>query len=303
MAGAVAQVWPQEDILRLLEFLQARSLAPLVTASLALRSRFQEPVKALRKSESDSACGAFEEWELQQALQDLESLLGVSSKVIGDAAGGFQSAEQELQSLEVLLQTQMRYVYGPDWEVKPGKLVSKKGTWLKTTAKFSWELPEGGQHPQKLYLPMGVVVPVLQIGKVTDPVELKRHEWAGQHLRVWMKPGIVRSIEARSGFWFLYWPHFEDKGTVIVPTVDTWLKRSTQMSGELQPFELIYVPRGLAIQLAGPAETVEEEWEKHRHQHVHHHRKVVLASPPLTMKQDQYDILVGQGDGRAANAK
>eukprot|EP00441_Pelagodinium_beii_P013356 CAMPEP_0197680364 /NCGR_PEP_ID=MMETSP1338-20131121/93184_1 /TAXON_ID=43686 ORGANISM="Pelagodinium beii, Strain RCC1491" /NCGR_SAMPLE_ID=MMETSP1338 /ASSEMBLY_ACC=CAM_ASM_000754 /LENGTH=284 /DNA_ID=CAMNT_0043261529 /DNA_START=52 /DNA_END=902 /DNA_ORIENTATION=- len=284
MAGAVAQVWPQEDILRLLEFLQARSLAPLVAASLSLRSRFQEPVTALRKSEADSACGAFEAWQLQEALQDLESVLVESRQVLGDGSvGGFQSAEQELQSLEVLLQTEMRYVYGPDWEVKPGKLVSRKGTWLKKTAKFSWELAEGGaQNSQKLYLPTGVSVPVLQIGKVTDPAELKLHEWAGQHMRVWLKPGIVRSIEARYGVWFLYWPHFEDRGTAIVPTVDTWLKRSTQMSGELQPFELIYVPRGLAIQLAGPPETVEEEWEKHRHQHVHLHRKVVLASPPLT---------------------
>ncbi|CAE8591005.1 unnamed protein product, partial [Polarella glacialis] len=137
-----------------------------------------------------------------------------------------------------------RYVYGPDWEVKPGKLVSKKGTWLKSSTHFSWELPEASGKSQKLYLPQGVSMPVVQIGKVTDSDELKRHEWVNQHLRVWMKPAIIRAVEARRGTWFVYWPHFEDNGLTIIATVDTWLKRSTQMSGELQPFELIYVPRG-----------------------------------------------------------
>ena len=39
-----------------------------------------------------------------------------------------------------------RYVYGPDWEIKPGKLVSRKGTWVKVTARYSWELAEVHAH-------------------------------------------------------------------------------------------------------------------------------------------------------------
>merc|ERR1712137_536128 len=114
-------------------------------------------------------------------------------------------------------------------------------------------------------------MPVMQIGKVTDAVEVKRHEWAGQHLRVWLKPPIVRTLEDRQGVWFVYWPHFEDRGQIIVAAADTWLKRTCQLS-QLQPFELIYVPRGLAIRLVRPPCEVEEDWEKNRHQHVHMHR-------------------------------
>jgi len=202
--------------------------------------------------------------------------------------------------------SEMRYVYGPDWEVKPGKLLSKKGTWIKTNTKFSWELTEG----KKLYCPQGVVMPVLQIGKVTDPAELQRHEWVAQHVRVWMKPAIIRTLEARKNVWFIYFPHWEGRGpdnytqapqeknVVVVALADTWLKRACQMSGELQPFELIYVPKGLSLVLSCEPADVDEEWELYRHQHVHMHRKVVLAAPPLTMKQDQYDIYVGQGDDK-----
>eukprot|EP00440_Ansanella_granifera_P022915 gb/GFBE01024886.1/.p1 GENE.gb/GFBE01024886.1/~~gb/GFBE01024886.1/.p1 ORF type:complete len:315 (+),score=65.82 gb/GFBE01024886.1/:1-945(+) len=293
-------VWPQEDIVRLLSFLDARSLAPLLAANAALRRRFQEPIKALRSSEADPDCGAIEAWEMEQALSDLGSVLEQADQVLGEdkaSPTGWDATVKELESLEVNLRTEMWYVYGPDWEVKPGKLVSKKGTWLKKTARFSWELAEAGPQKSKLYLPQGVVMPVLQIGKVVDQKELKLHEWVGQHLRVWMKPAIVRAIEARAGAWFVYWPHFEEKDHTIVAAMDTWLKRSCQMSGELQPFELIYLPRGLPLQLAGSPAVVDEEWETIRHQHVHLHRKVVLASPPLTMKQDQYDICVGQGDG------
>merc|ERR1712048_743925 len=108
----------------------------------------------------------------------------------------------------------------------------------------------------------------------------------------------VRTLESRRGVWFVYWPHWEDKGMAIVAMADTWLKRTTQMSGELQPFELIYVPKGLPVRLAREPSLVDEEWEKYRHQHVHLHRKIVLAAPPLTVKQDQYDIFAGQGDDR-----
>merc|ERR1711874_20181 len=97
---------------------------------------------------------------------------------------------------------------------------------------FSWEIPAG----EKLYLPEGIALPVMQIGRVADPLEINLHEWSTQHLRVWLKPSIVKTLEARRNVWFVYMPHFEGEGTVIVAAVDTWLKRSTQMSGELQPF-------------------------------------------------------------------
>merc|ERR1712012_676290 len=76
------------------------------------------------------------------------------------------------------------------------------------------------------------------------------------------------------------------------------LKRTTQMSGDLQPFELIYMPKGLPVELLSDPCPVEEEWEKYRHQYVHLHRKIILTSVPLTVKQDQYQIFVGQGDDK-----
>jgi len=241
--------------------------------------------------------------EAQQALADLDGALGEAEAMRAPPEGfgqrltelpplRWQSAWDNLHLLEESLHTEMRYVYGPDWEMKPGKLVSLKGTWLKTNTRFSWEL----SGVQKLYLPQGVIMPVLQIGRVADRRELQRHEWVSQHLRVWMKPPIIRALESRCDVWFVYWPHWQDHGSDIVPTMDTWLKRSTQMSGELQPFELVYVPRGLAVRLACAPEPVDEEWERHRHQHVAAHRRVTLAAPPLTMKQDGQDIYVGQGD-------
>lgn len=292
-------VWLPQDTFRLLGLLQAKEFGPLLPASSSCRTRFQEPVHALRRAEADPKSGALEEMEMREALRDLQSLVAEAQEAFREepCEPGWESAWQELASLEATLQTEMRYVYAPDWEIKPGKLVSRKGTWLKRTAQFSWELKEGGERAEKLYLPAGVAVPVLQIGKVIDQEELKLHDWVCQHLRVWLKPEILQTIEARYGTWFVYWPHFEDRGLSIVPAVDTWLKRSCQMSGELQPFELMYAPRGLPINVAQRPAIVDEDWEKGRHQHIHLHRKVVLASAPITMKQEQYDILVGQRDG------
>jgi len=294
-------VWPEEDMLRLLLLTSAAGGAALTMACTALSQQLAEPVKLLRKSEMGEE-GGMQALELQQSLRSLE--LAMEQADAHAAAGSspaspappptWQTAWEQLRSLEGSLQTEMRYVYGPDLEVKPGKLVSKKGTWLKKGTKFSWETPDA----HKLYLPTGVVVPVLQIGQVADPVERKRHEWSSQHLRVWLKPAIIRSLEARRGVWFVYWPHFEDDGACIVATTDTWLKRSTQMSGELNPFELVYVPKGLPVRLARDPEIVDEQWEKFRHPHVHQHRKVTLASPPLTVKQDKYDVFIGQAEDR-----
>lgn len=238
--------------------------------------------------------------EAHAVAADLEALLGRAagpefSRLTTPDPPTFESSVKALQALQSELHTEMRYVYGPDWEVKPGKLVSKKGTWLKTCTMFSWEIQEG-PNANKLYLPHGIVMPILQMGRVTDPKEKKRHEWSMQHLCVWLKPSITQTLEARRFCWFAYWPHWEDKGHVIVPATDTWLKRTTQMSGELQPFELIYVPKGLQVRLERRAEVVEEEWEKFRHAHVHLHRKVTLVMPVVTVKQDQFDIFVGHDD-------
>lgn len=292
-------LWPQEDTLRLLSLLQASSVGSILAACTALHHQLQAPAGTMRKHRADPVkCS--EAVQAQQTLASLEASLSQACQFTGTQPGAspaaWQGARQTLQSMETSMYTECRYCYGPDWDVKPGKLVSRKGTWLKVSTRFSWELTD----TQKLYVPQGVVMPVMQIGRVTDPTELQRHDWASQHVRVWMKPTIVRTLEARRGVWFVYYPHFEDKGRVLIALADTWLKRTTVMSGELEPFELIYVPKGLPVHLATEPALVEEEWEKSRHQHVHLHRKLILASPPLTMKQDKYDIFVGQGEDRWA---
>jgi len=301
-------VWPRGDMYRLLCMVQAPTAARLLAGSKGLQRDLEDPLALMRSNsltKEEEPQKHEHALEAQQAMAALELALAEASQVTppmskaeeAEVVGPlptWQGAWEELRTMEAALHTEMRYIYGPDWEVKPGKCVSKKGTWLKRTTQFSWEVKEA----HKLYIPPGVVMPVLQIGQVTDQVEIKRHEWGGQHLRVWLKPPIVRSLEQRRGTWFVYWPHWEDDGLQIVAAADTWLKRTTQMSGELQPFELIYVPRGMAIKLAREPEAVDEQWEKARHAHVHQHRKVILGAAPLTVKQDKYDIFVGHAEDR-----
>eukprot|EP00444_Apocalathium_aciculiferum_P050218 CAMPEP_0183509086 /NCGR_PEP_ID=MMETSP0371-20130417/9346_1 /TAXON_ID=268820 /ORGANISM="Peridinium aciculiferum, Strain PAER-2" /LENGTH=312 /DNA_ID=CAMNT_0025705613 /DNA_START=46 /DNA_END=984 /DNA_ORIENTATION=+ len=293
-AGPMAKlkIWPQEDMLRLVGLLQVSGLGAVVASCTAMSRQLQAPAQASGRRE-DSA-QYLQMVQAQQVLLSLESALSEAAGVTTPSASSSAEAWRSLQTFECSAMTAHGYCYGPDWEVKPGKLVAKKGTWFKTSTQFSWELSD----QQRLYLPTGIVVPILQIGRVTAPTELKRHDWVSQHIRVWVKPQIVKMLEARCGTWFVYYPHFEDQGNVLIAIVDSWMKRTTQMSGELEPFEMIYVPKGLPIHLLGEAVPVEEEWEKFRHQHVHLHRKIVLASPPLTMKQDKYDIFVGQGNDR-----
>lgn len=308
MAGVAAQqptssgenfkVWPADDSLRLVCLLQACSAVPLVLACQATRRQYSDLVTLQRKAEADPDTFA-PFLEVKGALADLECTLAAASDssvapsgTLASASSSFDNSLMELANLENALRTEKWYLYGPDWELKPGKLISKKGTWLKKSTRFSWDVLE----QEKLYVPHGIAMPMLQIGRVTDTVELQRHEWAGQHRLVWLTPAIIRTLEARRGVWFIFGPHWEVAGNDVVPAVDTWLKRSCQMSGELQPFEMIYVPKELPVQLACQPELVEEEWEKFRHPHVHQHRRVVLTSPPLTVKQDKYDIFVGQAE-------
>jgi hypothetical protein len=286
-------LWPADDSLRLLCLLQASSVAPVLVACQALRHQYGELVTLQRKAEiePDTFQPAL---ETQAAIENLEHVLAAaeSRSTLSPAGSTFEKAVEELADLETTLCTEMRYVYGPDWDLKPGNLTSKKGTWLKTCTSFSWDIPD----MEKFYMPHGVVMPVLQIGKVTDPVELRRHDWSDQHHRVWLKPAIIDMLEARRGVWFIYAPHWQVVEDNIVATADTWLKRTCQMSGQLQPFELIYVPKDLSVRLTGEPEPVEEPWEKFRHAHVHQHRKVMLAASPLTVKKEKYDIFVGQSD-------
>lgn len=283
-------VWPDEDVLRLWPLLGVRTLARMVVCCRVLHRQFVAPVTAMRKADGGHRA------ELEQVLHRLSVALEHAAEVTGardvSQEKGWKEAWEDLFTLQSSLHTEMRYVYGPDFEVKPGSLVSLKGTWLKPNTCFSWQLPDA----EKLYLPPGVIMPVLQIGNVTDRRELGRHDWVQNHLRVWIRPPILRALEARRSVWFVYWPHWEHRGLVILAMTDTWLKRCTLMSGELQPFELVYVPKGLSVHLACEPSQVDEEWEKQRHQHVPLHRKVVLALPPLTVKQDHFDILVGQGE-------
>jgi hypothetical protein len=233
---------------------------------------------------------------MQQALADLDDAIDDAGSIVGERPPSVAAAREELASLEAKLKCEMRYVHRPDWELKPGRLITRKGTWLKRSTAFSWEIPQ----KEKMYVPEGVGLPILQIGPVTDQVELKRHEWSAQHALVWMKPPIIEKLEARRDVWFVYWPHWESnfkgKGSVIASSVDTWLKRTTGMSGEMQPFELIYVPKGMIVNLARDPEEVDEEWELKRHGHVHQHRKVILSSHPKCIRRDQFDIFVEQAE-------
>jgi len=292
------KVWPADDSLRLLCLLQACNAVPLALACQETRRQYSELVALQRKVETDpekfqpllevNAALA----SLNCALGDVQDASALSSDTLG-AVSSFDKSLNELANLETALHTEMWYLYGPDWELKPGKLISRKGTWLKKSTRFSWEVAEN----DKLYCPHGLAMPMLQIGKITSQVELTRHEWSGQHRSVWLTPAIIRSLEARRGVWFVFGPHWEVVGNEIIATVDTWVKRSCQMSGELQPFEMIYMPKDLSMQLACQPELVEEEWEKFRHPHVQQHRKITLASAPLTVKQEKYDIFVGQAEG------
>lgn len=295
-------VWLDKDLLRLCKFLGPRDTGRVAGACTKLRNCLFPQLPGLAEQPP---------LEARQALVGLEALLGEAQSTlrhdrIGDATEtlSWGLALSALADLEGELHTEIRYIHVPDWETKPGRLVSKKGTWLKTSVAMSWDLPEGTPETkaEKLYVPQGVVMPVLQKGLVKDPEEQRKNEFHTQHRCVWLKPKIVQTLEARRFTWFVFWPHWEDHGSSIVPRQDTWLKRSCQMSGELRPFELIYVPTGLAVRIVGPARAVDEEWERHRHQNVHRHRKVVLEMPVVTVKQEQYDIFVGYGDEMGAEA-
>jgi hypothetical protein len=291
--------WPEEDLLRLLQFLGAKASARLSGVSTSLRRRLTDPVSRLRQSEA--VLGGQQDvqrklLQMEEALSNLEHNIADASAAIGPPSS-FAGACENLRVMEKRFDYAMRYVHGPDWELKPGRLITKKGTWLKSTTRFSWEVPNN----EKLYVPEGVGIPILQIGRVIDPEEIKLHEWSEQHLRVWMPPDIIKRLEARRMVWFIYWPHWKSdaapvEGNVAIGAAsDTWLKRTTGMSGEMQPFEMIYVPRGMKLTLSCQPEVVDEEWEVNRHSHVHQHRKVTLSEYPTCIRRDKYDILVGQG--------
>ncbi|CAE7307532.1 ebh [Symbiodinium microadriaticum] len=178
---------PEPDTFRLLGLLQAKEFGPLLPASSSCRTRFQEPVHALRRAEADPKSGALEEMEMREALRDLQSLVAEAQEV-GVRMAGLRHRRALASLLRCIA---LSLDEGPD-------------------KYFIAGLPrKGGERAEKLYLPAGVAVPVLQIGKVIDQEELKLHDWVCQHLRVWLKPEILQTIEARYGTWFVYWPHFE----------------------------------------------------------------------------------------------
>lgn len=290
-------VWPEDDSLRLVCLLQARGAAPLLATSKSMQHLYSDFVDMQRRAESDPA-KSLPSLDVLHVSASLEHAFAEASERLSIPSGGglgaapmsLQTSLTRLSHLEGLLHTEMQYIYAHDWELKPGRLISRKGTWMKSSTKFSWEIHEDDKH----YIPHGVALPALQIGRVTDQVELQRHDWSGQHLRVWLNPVILQTLRDRHNTWFIYYPHWEVKGNVITAAADTWLKRSCQMSGEMQPFELIYVPQGVPVQLKRPPEFVDEPWEQSRHQHVNQHRKIILPSLPMTARQDKIDIFCGQ---------
>jgi len=297
LAARNSLVWPEDDSLRLVCLLAARGVAPLVAASRAMQNLYFDFADLQRKAELDPA-KSLQALDAHDVSMNLEHVLAEATErlsapcagSLGAAPSTVQTSLTQLSNLEGLLHTEMQYIYAHDWELKPGRLISRKGTWMKSSTRFSWEIHEDDKH----YIPHGVALPALQIGRVTDQVELQRHDWSGQHLRVWLNPVILQSLRDRHNTWFIYSPHWEVQGNVITATADTWLKRSCQMSGEMQPFELIYVPQGIPVQLKGEPEFVDEPWEQSRHQHVTQHRKIILPSLPMTVRQDKIDMFYGQ---------
>merc|ERR550514_2528717 len=104
------------------------------------------------------------------------------------------------------------------------------------------------------------------MSRVRDPYERKRHEWGSQHLRCWLSSNVMRALQSRQCTWFVYWPHWiEVSGNMLVADGNTWLKRTCQMSWELQPFELIFIPKDFRLVTIEPASAVTDPWEKSRH--------------------------------------
>jgi hypothetical protein len=103
---------------------------------------------ALQREAGSGSPEAQQSLEMQDAIKKLEVALAETSKRT-DKPGGdlsvnpptLQTALADLETLEQALSTEIRYVYGPDWDIAPGKLTSKKGTWIKPSTCFSWEIP------------------------------------------------------------------------------------------------------------------------------------------------------------------
>lgn len=285
---SICGVWPHDDLLRLACLLPPLAVTALVATCKELMGNLKG-VKSISHEELLDAEGVPRlELELQQAIAAAQAAQIPETLSWSDAWTG-------LGDLEKSLQTELRYIYGPDWEIRPREITSKKGTWIKSTTQFSWELTDG----EKLYVPHGIVMPVLQCCTVKDSFELNRHQWGPQHLRIWMKPTLVRTLDARRPLWYLFWPHWSEDGPnandiTITAMQDTWLKRSTQMSKDMAPFELIYVPQGQRLSLGGAPALVDEPWEVNRHPYVHEHRKILVRSPLVTVKRDKHDVLIYQ---------
>jgi len=293
------KLWPQHDLIRLVGLLQVSGLGALLAACKDFSQNLQAPASAVRQSGAnpEDCDQILEAHRILAAMDDTllqaEKLTaGQGELSIADLEDAERSVLEKINALEADLASVHCYCYSPDIDMAPGKLVARKGTWIKTSTRFSWELPE----EDKFYVPQGMAVPIIQLGPVTDREEATRHDWAGQHLKIWMKPAVMKALEARRHTWFVYLPHFRDEGLSLLATSDSWIKRSAQLSGELDPFEMVYIPQGIRIQLAGPVQHVQEEWERDRHNNVYQHRKIVLARPLVTIKQDNFDIMVGHDD-------
>lgn len=292
-------IWPQKDFHRIVGFLQVSSIAAIAAVCKAMKKHTEMKMDKTQ-ARPNNLQFLQENLEAEEILRNLSWL----SDEAKEKCGPLESETcllQQLSRKQEENKTVQAYVYIIDWEIKPGALFAKKGTWLKTSTRFSWELGV----EDKLYVPTGLGVPILQVAKITDEVELKRHDWAANHMRVWVKPGIINKLRARRDVWFVYIPHFHEQDDVVVAVQDTWLKRTTQLSGEMDSFELVYVPKGLPIFLTKHPEPVGEPWEVKRHAHVHFHRTLHLDGRPLTTSiQDsqaegttRYEIFIGQ-EGR-----
>lgn len=297
-------VWPRTDFHRLISMLAVRDIGSMAATCSGLKRKFQGMTENVR--------GGGDELQLmlsaEQLLSDVETLLAVGAEMEGDGGPESLPKAEDSASLDakvfeataVAKEIEKAYIYLPDWQIKPNQIVAHKGSWIKVSTQFSWEL----QPQHKLYVPAGMAVPVLHTSRVRDAAERGRHEWTRHHSQIWITSKAAKALQARRGVWFVYAPCVEvDPQNPLVAKFkeNSWIKRSCQLSGELELFELMCVPQGFRIYLRSPPSQVTEPWEMHRHAHTHLHLRLHLDTEPVTKPiicdGEKYEFFLGQ-EGR-----
>jgi len=222
----------------------------------------------------------------------LHGLCSLAQQARHDAHASNSIDEEELNRLERTL-CEMWYIYHPDWKIQGSSIVAEKGTWLKKSTKLSWD---AAADEVMHYVPIKAVIPFLKISNVADAVERNRHQYSKIHRRLWVHPEVIKQLDDRLHCFYIYWPHWTlDVGgssVSIIANQMTYLKRSTGMSWDLQPWEMILCVEGQRVVLAERPCAVTEAFEKNRHKYVHEHRRVRLDKAPRILRGEKYSVIV-----------